>query len=219
MKLIVLCQIKLESFINKNKSVEITKIEGFCDKIDSDLYNNKLALLRARTITDYLKTKNVSFVSNYEITSFGENFDQSINQSKNRKAIIYFTNNDLKTKMNTAKKGEFVKLKNINFLNGTNQLLQKSRPILFELLKILQEKKTLKIEIQGHICCQLPSFIDVISESRARAVYDFLVFNKIEKTRLKYRGLGVSKPIYKIPENGEYEQEQNRRVEILILDN
>ena len=176
-------------------------------------------MLRAKNVADYFKNNNIAFTNNYELTSFGENFEQAKEQSKNRKAIVYFTNNDLKTKINSAKKGDFIKLKNIIFKNGSDEILTKSRSILFELLKILEEKKSLKIEIQGHICCQLPSFIDAISESRAKAVFDFLVLNKIDKSRLKFKGLGVSKPIYKIPEISAFEQEQNRRVEILILEN
>jgi flagellar motor protein MotB len=37
--------------------------------------------------------------------------------------------------------------------------------------------------------------------------------------RLKYIGFGSLKPIYKIPEQNEVEEQVNRRVEILILDN
>ena len=90
---------------------------------------------------------------------------------------------------------------------------------LIELFKILQENEYLSIEIQGHICCKSPTEEDLISEARAKAIYNFLVKNKIDKDRLKYKGFGVSRPIFEIPEKNELEQEQNRRVEILILDN
>jgi outer membrane protein OmpA-like peptidoglycan-associated protein len=213
------CKSKLDSLIQNTKSIEINKIEGFSDAIDTNLYNEKLSLQRCESILDYFKSKYLISSNNFEIKAIGENFVQSKNQSKNRKAIIYFENNDLKTKFNSAKKGDFIKLKNINFENNSNVVLPKSTRILFDLLKILEEKKNLKIEIQGHICCKTPDFYDLISEARAKAVYDFLVLNKINKNRLKFKGFGVSKPIYKIPEQNEYEREQNRRVEILILEN
>ncbi len=212
------CKSKLDSLILNTKSLEINKIEGFCDKVDSNSYNDKLSLQRSQTIKDYFKSKDVIFTNNFEIKAFGKSFEQSKNRSKNRKVIIYFTENDLKSKINLAKKGDFIKLKNINFENNSNVVLPKSTRILFDLLKILEEKKNLKIEIQGHICCKNPEFQELISESRAKAVYDFLVLNKINKNRLKYSGLGVSKPIYEIPELTEFEREQNRRVEILILE-
>ena len=210
---------QIDSIITANKTLVISKIEGFCDKIDSDSYNKKLALKRAQSVLDFLKSKNISINENIEITAFGENFKQSKNESKNRKAIIYFVANDLKNQMNFVKKGDYVKLKNINFLNNSNSILYDSKPTLFELLKILQEKKKLKIEIQGHICCKSKSFPDTISASRAKAVYDFLIKNKINKNRLQYKGLGVSKPLFSIPEKNEFEMNQNRRVEILILEN
>ncbi len=118
---------KLDSLISKNKSLDICKIEGFCDKIDSNSYNEKLSLQRCMTILNYFKTNNINLTNNFEMITFGENFEQSIYQSKNRKAIIYFNNNDLKTKINSAKKGEFIKLKNINFLNNSDEILPKSR--------------------------------------------------------------------------------------------
>ena len=210
---------QIDSIINANKTLIISKIEGFCDKKDSDSYNKKLALQRAQSVLDYLKSKKISINENIEITAFGENFKQSKNESKNRKAIIYFVVNDLKHQMNFVKKGDYVKLKNINFLNNSNSILYDSKPTLFELLKILQEKQKLKIEIQGHICCKSKSFPDTISASRAKAVYDFLIKNKINKNRLQYKGLGVSKPLFAIPEKNEFEMTQNRRVEILILEN
>jgi flagellar motor protein MotB len=34
-----------------------------------------------------------------------------------------------------------------------------------------------------------------------------------------FKGFGVTKPIHKIPEKNEVEADENRRVEILILEN
>jgi outer membrane protein OmpA-like peptidoglycan-associated protein len=46
-----------------------------------------------------------------------------------------------------------------------------------------------------------------------------LVNRKIDKSRLKYKGYGVSKPVYAIPEKNVEEENENRRVDILITDN
>ena len=213
------CKLKLDSLLAANKSLEIFKIEGFCDQVDSHSYNDKLAFVRANAINEYLKNKNVSFSSNFQIKSIGENFKHHKKQSLNRKVVLYFSQNDLKTKFKSAHKGDFIKLKNINFYNNSNQFLPKTKPLLFELLKILQNNEILKIEIQGHICCKLPNEGEFVSEARAKAVYDFLVSNKIDKSRLQFKGFGVSKPIFEIPEQSEFEREENRRVEILILEN
>ncbi|MBC7439116.1 MAG: OmpA family protein, partial [Flavobacterium sp.] len=54
---------------------------------------------------------------------------------------------------------------------------------------------------------------------RAKAVYNFLIGNNIEKNRLTYKGFGSSLPIFQVPEKNESERAANRRVEILIIEN
>ena len=76
----------------------------------------------------------------------------------------------------------------------------------------------LKIEIQGHICCKLPNEMESVSTARAKAIYNFLILNKVDRKRLTFKGYGVSKPIYTIPEKNALEEDENRRVEILIIE-
>ena len=76
--------------------------------------------------------------------------------------------------------------------------------------------KNLIIEIQGHICCTTNDYFD-LSTDRSKSVYDFLISKGISKNRMTYVGFGVTKPLFKIPENNETEQISNRRVEIKII--
>jgi outer membrane protein OmpA-like peptidoglycan-associated protein len=76
-----------------------------------------------------------------------------------------------------------------------------------------------KIEIQGHICCQLGEDPEDIALIRAIAVHNYLVANDIDDSRLQYKSFGSTQPIHKIPEKNEKERNENRRVEILILEN
>ena len=101
----------------------------------------------------------------------------------------------------------------------TPRILPKSKPVLIELLCAMQDNPALRIEIQGHICCQTVFDINELSVMRARAIYNYLVTQKINRKRLSYKGYGTSDPIYPIPEKSEQEQDENRRVEILVLDN
>ena len=75
-----------------------------------------------------------------------------------------------------------------------------------------------KIEIQGHICCQNEKDPYDISTARARAVYMFLLRNKIDRKRMTYKGYGITRPIHPIPEQSEAEKDENRRVEIMIVE-
>lgn len=97
-------------------------------------------------------------------------------------------------------------------------LLPESLPILTELVSQMSNNKKLKIEIQGNICCTIHDSSN-LSTDRAMRVYEFLRSNGILANRMTYTGLGVTNPIYKIPELNESERIANRRVEIKIISN
>lgn len=120
--------------------------------------------------------------------------------------------------IDTAKAGEKLVLENLNFVVNTFIVTTNSRPKMFELLTVLQQNPKLKIEIQGNLCCQPIDRLNLSTE-RAKAIYNFLVFYKIDKSRLRYKGFGSSNPLFALPEKSEEERAANRRVEILILEN
>lgn len=120
--------------------------------------------------------------------------------------------------VNESKSGEKLKIDNLNFQFNTFAIVNESRGKLYELLLVMQNNPTLKIEIQGHICCN-PSNKGKLSEERAKAIKSFLVSQGIDKTRVTFKGFGSTEPIYPLPEKSEEERAANRRVEILILEN
>ena len=117
-----------------------------------------------------------------------------------------------------AKIGDKLKIENLNFVVNTFIVVQSSRKKLYELLLVMQNNPDLKIEIQGHLCCQPIDRVN-LSTQRAQSVYKFLVANGIDKTRLSYKGFGSTQPIYSLPEKNEEERAANRRVEILVVQN
>lgn len=117
-----------------------------------------------------------------------------------------------------AKAGEKLKIDNLNFQLNTFAITNESRGKLFELLIVMQENPNLKIEIQGHLCCQ-PTDRNDLSTQRARAIYKFLEAYKIPKSRISYKGFGSTLPLFPIPESNEEQRAANRRVEILIIEN
>lgn len=120
--------------------------------------------------------------------------------------------------VNESKAGEKLKIENLNFQFNTFAIVNESRGKLYELLLVMQNNPTLKIEIQGHICCN-PSNKGKLSEERAKAIKNFLVGQGIDKTRVTFKGFGSTQPIYPLPEKTEEERAGNRRVEILIIEN
>lgn len=121
-------------------------------------------------------------------------------------------------KVGESKAGEKLKIENLNFVINTFAVVNESRGKMYELLLVLQKNPNLKIEIQGHLCCMPIDRAD-LSTQRAKAIYNFLVHNEIQKERLSYKGFGSSQPIYPLPEKDENERAANRRVEILIVEN
>ena len=225
---------QLKDWMIANPKTEVSKIYGFCDWKGTNDYNDSLSMKRVKSVFNYLQQRNVKVTNGYEIRGFGEDFKQSKVQSENRKVLIVYDSKQdelpknptlitedipLPLQFKQAKTGDRIRLKNINFYNMTPRILPKSKPVLIELLCALQDNPTLKIEIQGHICCQKTFDINELSIMRARAIYNYLVTQKINRKRLSYKGYGTSDPIYPIPEKSKEEEEENRRVEILVLDN
>lgn len=221
---------KLNNWIRQNPTAEVSKIYGYCDAVGSLEYNDTLSFQRANHILEILKSNSIAIKDNIEIKGFGERANKFKSDAENRKAVIYYTipkkiipadkkietlTEDVKTK----KVGDKLRLKNLNFYNRSGRMVKSSLPIVEELLHILQDNPKLKIEIQGHICCQIGTDEENIGGLRAKAVYDFLIENSIDKSRLRHKSFGSSLPLYPIPEKSEWEKDQNRRVEILILEN
>ena len=205
---------------------EVFKIEGYCDSVDSKNYNKKLAERRIESIVKLLKSSAVSISKEVVKIAIGKEFEQSQIQDENRKVIIFYKEvsaekpkSALYQKIKNAKVGDIIKLPNIYFYNNSARTVPKSQPILYDLLCVLEENAKIKIEIQGHICCQIDTDINDVSTARAKAIYNFLIRNKIDRTRMTYKGYGTSRPIHKIPEKNETEADENRRVEILVVEN
>lgn len=125
---------------------------------------------------------------------------------------------DFMKKIEKAKAGEKLKIDNLNFIINTFAVVNESRGKLYELLLVLQSNPSLKIEIQGHLCCMPVDRTD-LSTQRAKAIFNFLIANDVYRARLSYKGFGSTQPIYPIPEKDEKERAANRRVEILIIEN
>lgn len=87
-------------------------------------------------------------------------------------------------------------LKNILFESGSFEFKQESYFELNQLLQLLLDNKEVKIEIRGHtdnVGEEEDNFL--LSQNRAKAVYDYLVSKGISKDRLTFIGYGEMKPI------------------------
>ena len=77
-------------------------------------------------------------------------------------------------------------------------------------------RPTMRIEIRGHTDnVGNDAENQTLSQRRAKAVYDFLIQNGIEATRLTYKGFGKTQPID--TNDTEQGRANNRRTEFVIL--
>ena len=139
-------------------------------------------------------------------------------------AEIGVDKNALLKQLQDAKVGESIVMTAIHFEEARHVLLKSSKPALNEMLDALKAMPTLQFEIQGHMCCgdelaQDGFDVDTkefsLSYNRAKAVYDFMVQNGIDASRLSYKGFGTRKRLVS-PEKTDDDRNENRRVEFLI---
>lgn len=206
------------AWLKDNKGAEVLKVYGYTDSTGTAAYNKKLSERRAAHVYSLLKTDTKA--ADAEKKGFGESESGSAYTAKDRRVDIYYIKlvSELASSVSQSKVGDKLVLPGLNFYNHSDIVLPDSEPVLYKLLAIMQDNPNLKIEIQGHICCQ-PQEVENISVRRAKTVYDFLIKNGIAKDRLAYRGFASTRPIYPRPEKNEAERVANRRVEIEIVAN
>ncbi|HRD37114.1 MAG TPA: OmpA family protein [Bacteroidia bacterium] len=224
-------------------------IYGFADFLHLSDYNIVLSQERALNVKNYLLKKSKPSQFNvYACEGKGEvNSQDNGNKEgepRQRRVDVYFepvvTINVADDKLETPQQktpveekknieelsaGESMALEGLGFEPGRHFVLKSSEPILQKLLQTLKQNKSLKIEIQGHVCCtqngadgmDLDTREMKLSENRAKAIYDYLISKGIPKNRLSYKGFGRTKPKYELELTPEEEQ-ANRRVEIMILE-
>ncbi len=116
-------------------------------------------------------------------------------------------------------------LNNIYFYAGRHTVKESSLEELGQLYDALESSPNLHIQIEGHVCCIRPSAPDALDEgtfelalsvNRAKAIYQYLVAEGIDKDRLKYVGFGKRRPVVAVEKTAE-DADRNRRVEIRIL--
>lgn len=103
--------------------------------------------------------------------------------------------------------------KNIFFATGSAKLLPKSFKPLNEVVKLMTEDATLKLDIDGHTDSQGKADKNqTLSENRAVAVKAYLVSKGIDESRLVSTGYGMDKPV--ADNKTAAGRAKNRRVEM-----
>lgn len=226
------------NFVQKLDTTKVETIEifGYCDDRGKDEYNYKLSTNRANTVKDKLVEKGIK--SKIIITIEGKGrilIDDDLLdnipevRSKNRRVDVVVNYKPVKIDdlnipgvySKIPKKpvvGDRIYLEGVLFDRGSSKLNSKARKEIDKIISDLYRNKNIEIEIQGHVCCT-PSFqkeaIDrgtkkrELSTNRALSVYKYLIYKRIAKTRMTYKGFGNTQPLGK---GAQFD----RRVELVI---
>lgn len=226
----------LKKWLGDFSSDTIRKLEviGHADHLAGTDHNLTLSEKRANTVLRCIEKSGLIRYNISLVSAKGERFSKATPGQNGRAAdrkvevrlFLNGTENEISDveKLEKAEVGESIVLKNLNFIGGRHFLLAQARPELFELTKIMQDNPTLKIEVQGHICCKYDSVdgLDIdtriydLSLARARFITEQLVEAGIDEFRMKFKGFGSTRPLV-YPEMTEADRTANRRVEIRIL--
>ncbi|MDR2564199.1 MAG: OmpA family protein [Prevotellaceae bacterium] len=112
--------------------------------------------------------------------------------------------------------GSKIVLRNIFFDTDKSTLRPESVYELTELLNLLKERPTLKIELSGHTDNRgSAAHNQKLSDDRAKSVVDYLTSKGIDASRLSHKGYGFEQPV--ASNDTEDGRQLNRRTEFKVI--
>jgi len=205
---------EMNKLISKHQNpIDSIYIHGYSSSFGNEKYN--LRLSRQRAIEIKKEILKITGSSKIVWKAFGE--QQGLLAKHRRVDILLYSHKQASKVIINEKRV----LKGVKFISGKDIFTPESESALLELVTYAKDNKELKFRFIGHICCSWnrdPNEDDInrrtkkrnLSESRAKAVYDFLIANSIDKKRLSYIGKAYTEPL-----GGE--SHLDRRVEIEII--
>jgi outer membrane protein OmpA-like peptidoglycan-associated protein len=120
------------------------------------------------------------------------------------------TANDILKQLNSTGKAILY----INFDSGKSTIKEDSKPIVGQIIQLLENYPELSLSIEGHTDNQGDNASNLsLSENRAKTVMNAIVAAGIDGTRLSSKGFGEEKPI--ADNADEAGRAKNRRVELI----
>jgi outer membrane protein OmpA-like peptidoglycan-associated protein/tetratricopeptide (TPR) repeat protein len=116
----------------------------------------------------------------------------------------------LEALMQKIEKGKAFTLRNVFFNSGEFALLDESKVELDFLVDFLKQDSSLFLEVGGHTDSDGSEASNILlSENRAKAVYQYLINQGISEKRISFKGYGEREPL--VPNDGELNKWKNRR--------
>ena len=125
-------------------------------------------------------------------------------------------------KMPKIEEGKKFDVKRLFFIGNKDSLMETSKRVLPNVLFLMDENPEVCIEIKGHV--NQPNSDNIhpkswsyhLSIARAKRIYDYLMSEQVDTSRMLYRGYGNWEMLYPKADS-ESDMAKNRRVEIEFI--
>ena len=169
-------------------------------KVNSGTYVSSLTLSSDDDVLITIKKEGFAFKSAYISAN-----DTSFSSPSN-----------LNFELNSLEQGRSFNLNDIYFKSNSFQINLVAKNILFEFAAYLKLNKNIEIEINGFTDNIGESIVNqILSENRAKAVYELLISYGFDKKKLSYNGYGEQFP--RVENISITKRAQNRRTEFRII--
>ena len=202
------------------KIIAIKRIEAFADSVGSIQNNYKLSRKRGAAIENYVAKNQLKPME--QPVFWGEKNTAQMPLFNNRRVDIYCLINDVATDANIAAPKEIfvqkdsvvIELENIFFVADRAFVEANSVKYLESLVDTLVKYNAKKIEIVGYSNKGTAHYY-LLSEQRAKAIYNFLKSKGFDEKSMSYMGLGDSRKLFENPKSFA-EMRKNMRVEVIL---
>ncbi|MCO6501379.1 MAG: OmpA family protein [Vicingus serpentipes] len=164
---------------------------------------------------DYVAVMTVEEGEDIMLTAKKKGYAFSSQLISSEEIVIGKPVNTEKTEVKPIEVGEAYRINDINFATNSSEITPRIINVLEEFIDFLTTNPTLKIDINGYTDnVGNPQENLLLSENRAKAVYDYLIIEEISPDRLSYKGYGETNPV--ASNKTEEGRAKNRRTEFVI---
>jgi outer membrane protein OmpA-like peptidoglycan-associated protein len=198
----------------KGKVTDAKTKQGIPSTVELTDNNSNLVLMKVQTdeLGDYLVTLPTGKDYTFTVNRKGYLFYSEV-YALNRKEADSTYKKDIE--LNPVQLNASFVFNNILFATNSFELPVNGLAELQQLVQVLQDNPTLKVEISGHTDnTGNPKDNLTLSTNRAKAIVDYLMGKGIDHTRLSYKGYGDTQPI--ADNNSESGRAKNRRTSFTV---